>query len=271
MDRKTRRSILKTSGIALAGTALTTSVSANGQNGEFPDELDEDDLDDEDLEDLRKLEDGELGSRSPDDDEISLSSETISPLSTSDVNTENLTYIDSLEDGGEIESDQTGITLGYSDHFLHFYRGDETDDNGNYLYYFVFYTQGDPRTIAGVNHLEHEIELDDSDWNITEFAPDSTVGDDCQTTTLEVGLEYEGVGMSAATDIEVCTGELSPHSGISLNEWGFEWTTPTWGHGGWGTNQYAKGVAHFRADELLGEFDLQTSIDWDPYAEMISA
>lgn len=209
------------------------------------------------------------GSWQPDEDDIKLASNTPGTTQTIDVDYNDLTYIDSLSAGGPIDSDPGGIPLGYADHFLHFYRGDEKDDNGNYLYYLAFWSSGDPEGSApAVRELSHEVELADNDWNITQWDPDKTYDTNCSDVDLEIGASYNGAYMSMSQTVEVCKGTLEPLSGIDLQNFGFEF------HGGFrgagdGERRYAKGVAMFRAPDLLDENDLQYDIDWSPYAEFV--
>lgn len=248
-----RRTVIKSTSALLGVLGLGGTVSASGEDNDSKPSND----------DVRS------GGWGPNDDDIQLSSNTPGAAQTGDIDYTALTYIDSLEAGGPIDSDPGGIRLGYADHFLHFYRGDEKDDNGNYLYYLAFWSSGDPAGgSTGVRELSHEVDLADNDWNITQFAPDETYDKNCSEVDLEVGVSYNGANMSMAQTVEVCQGKLEPDSGIGLQNYGFGFYGGFAGAGD-GKKRYAKGVAMFRAPELLDEYDLQNDIDWSPWGEFV--
>ena len=253
-DAANRRTVIKSGSALLGVLGMSGSVSALSQDGGS----------ERSEEDIRGV-----GSWEPDKEDIELASNTPGPTQAGDIEYSSLTYIDSLEAGGDIYTDTGGIYLGETDHFLHFYRGDETDDNGNFLYYLAFWSSGDPdHNFSSVRELSHEVELDNSDWNFTQWDPSSTYDVDCTEVEVGVGVSYKGANMSISQTVDVCNGVLEPFSGIGLQNFGFEFDGGTIGAGP-GDRRYSKGVAMFRADEELNEYDLQFNIDWNPYGEMI--
>lgn len=254
-----RRTALKSAGVLIGGTGLMGTASARGGSTESAEQQ------------SGLWSSWEMGATwEPAKDEISLASEEFEALSDN-VDKEGVAHIGSLAAKDDVYSEWTGIHVGTTESMLHFFRGDEPDEEGRNLYYVLFWAVGSPRWFAKVREIESRISLPEDEAVITGFAPDEDLSADCTTKPLSVGSSYGGTDMSVSTDIELCAGSLGPSSDIGLSEWGLLYDGGWTGSGlGYGVRQFAKGALEFRSEADLDEADLEGDfLEWTPSCRLI--
>lgn len=185
--------------------------------------------------------------------------------------TSNLTFIDAANAGGDINSGQTGIKLGETDHNIRLFRGDETDADGQYIYYLYHWSLADPRddfwVTASVDDMHNHADMRSSLVKVSDFTPDNDLTEEGQEYDLNLGVNYGGVNMGVSTTLEHGGGIIGPQTGnVQVGSQG-EFSVMFEGYEE--DRIIIKGVTELRFNFDSLEID-SWRIDWNPYTAMAS-